>query len=46
MYGGLDSQIQSFDLLDNPKYKQYEAILNILEESFGHDLEIIKQLKE
>ena len=46
MRGHLDSQIQSFDLLDNPKYKKYECLLNILEESFGDDLEILNQIKE
>lgn len=37
MFGGLMNEIQSYDYLDNPKYKQMQKLLKIMQETFGYD---------
>jgi len=46
MYGNLNSDLQSYDLRHNPKYKSVEFLISELDESFGltnrliHDLQM------
>ena len=36
MFGRMGTSIQSYDYMDNPKYKDLERVLLVIKETFGH----------
>ena len=47
MYGRIPTEVQSYDLLDNPKYKELVTMLHYISENFGYneDTEAIKMIR-
>ena len=45
MYGRMMSNIQSYDLMDNTKYKQIDKLLEVMRETFGYNEDLNGMIK-
>lgn len=40
MHGRMLNSVQSYDIMDNPKYRNLEALLEAMKETFGYNQDI------
>ena len=46
MHGKIMNRYKSYDLMDNEKYQRIEYLLQVMHETFGYDLDAIKEASD